>query len=122
MTFCSARKKMLKSMQKLQNEEEKILVLTSQLVRILRDRSKSVRKGLMNIMGLVRDDSCVSLLEILNGLITLLKNVGPRISLINYFKIQKLIIKRTLKTSDITNLKETKSLRAQVINHRHREN
>ncbi len=67
---------------------------TSQLVGILRDRNKNVKKGLMNLMVLLRDVSCVSLSEILDGLITFPKNVGPRISLINYGKIQKLIIRR----------------------------
>ncbi len=37
------------------------LVRTSQLVGILRDRNKNVKKGLMNIMVLVWDVSCVSL-------------------------------------------------------------
>ncbi len=75
---------------------------TSQLVGILRDRNKNVKIGLMKIMVLVRDVSCVSLSEILDGLITFPKNVGPRISLINYCKIQKRIIRRRLKKSDIT--------------------
>jgi hypothetical protein len=81
-------------MQKLQNDEENFLVRTSQLIGILRDRNKNVKKGLMNIMVLVRDVSCVLLLEILDGFITFPKNVGPRLSLINYSKIQKLIIRR----------------------------
>jgi hypothetical protein len=55
-------------MQKLQNEEEIFLVLRNQLIRILRNRNKNVKKGLMNIMVLVRDVSCASLLEILDHL------------------------------------------------------
>ena len=69
-------------MQKLQNEEGNFLLRTSQLVGIFRDRNKNVKKGL-NIMVPVRDVSNVSLSEILDGLITFPKNVGPRISLIN---------------------------------------
>jgi hypothetical protein len=112
MTFRSAGKKKLDCMQKLRNEEENFLVKTSQLVGILRDSNKNVKKGLMNIMVLVRDVSCVSLSEILCGLITCPKTVGPRISLINNCKIQKLFIRRRLKKSDIT--KETKGLSASI--------
>jgi hypothetical protein len=48
-------------MQKLQNEEENFLVLTSQLVGILLDGNKNVKKRLMNSMVLGWDVSCVSL-------------------------------------------------------------
>jgi hypothetical protein len=54
------KKEELECMQKLRNEEN-FLVRTSQLVGILRDRNKNVKIGLMNIMLLVRDVSCVSL-------------------------------------------------------------
>jgi hypothetical protein len=78
-----------------------------------------MKKGMMNITVLVRDVSCVSLLEILDGLITFRENVGPRISLIDYCKIQQLIKRKRLKKSDST--KETKGSRlsAQVIDCRH---
>ncbi len=88
-------------------------------VGILHDRNKNVKKGLMNIMVLVRDVSCVSLLEVIDRLITFPKNVGPRIRLINSCKIQRLIRRRKLKKSDIT--KEKKGLSAQVINCIHGE-
>jgi hypothetical protein len=70
MTFRSVRKKKLDCMQKLRDEVENFLVLTSQLVGILRDRNKNVKIGLMNIMVLVWDVSCVLLSEIPDGLIT----------------------------------------------------